>query len=395
MGYPPQYPPPPPQGYGQPQGYPPQPYQQQAPQGYGQPQPYGQPQGYAPAGGGGYNFASLYGQADHSASMMYDAGLYDAVVEESDYGKTKDGTKGAWTIKFRTTSGVNSGKSPVTMTLSISPVKKDGQPNGVGMGIMFRQLGALGVPVPPESWPAQLGPVPPAPFWINPQTGQPFPDDGSAERYAAQIMTGRPCQIKIFHDDSYDGTPRMKINAILPPRPGAPTSWQQAQQPQYQAAAPPPLSVTYGNPQAPGFAGGGAAYPGQPQYTTGGPGYPQPPYGGVAGGGGGPAVPAQAPQAQPQPNPAMPAWAQPPVPGEPGLGQFTPQGQGYQPSHMAPPGQPAPYAAPPAPQQQQQQQQLPYPPPPGQPPVPQAQYNGQPQQPQQPQQGPPLPPWEQ
>ncbi|HEY2638934.1 MAG TPA: hypothetical protein VGI66_03495 [Streptosporangiaceae bacterium] len=394
MGYPPQnYPPQP--GYGYPPapqqgGYAQQPYPQQNP--YPQQQQYPQ-QGYgAPAGGGmGYDFASLYGQADHSASMLYDAGLYDSVVEASDFGKTKDGTKGAWTIKFRTTSGANAGKSPVTMTLSISPNKRDGSPNGAGMGIMFRQLGALGVPVPPESWPPALGPVPPAPFWINPQTGQPFPDDGNfgAERYAAALMTGRPCQIKIAHDDSYDGTPRMKIAAILPPRPGAPTSWQQAQQPSYQAAAPP---AQYG---VPGPQAGPAVPPGQPG---------QPAY------------------AQPSANPALPPWAQAATPGQGGLGEYTPQGMSTQPAQGAyaqppaqqfqggygVPGQPAPGAPPaqaappvgppPVPQppwqgqQPQGQQQLPYPPQ-GQPPLPQGQYNGQ--QPQAAPEGPPKPPWEQ
>ncbi|MGH3300389.1 MAG: hypothetical protein ACRDOK_01700 [Streptosporangiaceae bacterium] len=378
MGYPPQqYPPQPYQGQPQPQYQPPQqgyaqPYQ---PQGYG-PQPgYGYPPqggyGAPPQGGIGYDFASLYGQADHSASMLYDAGLYDSVVESSEFGKTKDGTKGAWTIKFRTTSGVNPGKSPVTMTLSISPNKKDGTPNHVGMGIMFRQLGALGVPVPAESWPKQLGPVPGPPFWINPQTGQPFPDDENygAQRYAASLMTGRPCQIKIAHDDSYDGTPRMKIASILPPRPGAPTSWQQAQQPQYQAAAPP---QAYGQPAPYGQQQGPAVPPGQP-----------------------------APYAQPIPG--APAWAQPPTPGQGGLAEFTPQGMSAQPAIGA---YPQPQQGPPQPPAVQQppwaqqgppqgQQQLPYPPQ-GQPPLPpQGQYNGQQPQPQAQPEVPPKQPWEQ
>src|SRR5579859_886176 len=105
-GYPPQQPPqqgyPAQGGYGQQPGYPPQQAQGQSPFA-----PAGQG-GYG-GGGGEYDFGSLYGRADLSAATLYDAGKYGAVVESAEWGRSRDGTKGQWTVVFRTTTGVNMG----------------------------------------------------------------------------------------------------------------------------------------------------------------------------------------------------------------------------------------------------------------------------------------------
>lgn len=375
--------------------YPPPPYSQQPPQGYPQqqqpqeqqayqhpayPQQAYQPQpGYAPAAyqpqaaapGGSYSWTDLYGLAAQGGSYMYDEGWYAAVVEAAEYGRTKAGDKSAFTVKFRTASGVNAGKSPVTTTIAVSPAKNDGTPNEAGMSIMMRQLGAMGVPVGPAHWPPALGPPPPAGFWIDPQTGQDIGLEAGGHR-AAAMMAGRPCEIKITHDDSFDGTPRMKVSAIRPPRPGAPMDWPRGD----QAAAGYPAQAAL-----PPAAQPGSPYPGyqQPQ-----PGFMQP----------GPAVPPgqPAPPVAAQPIPAQPQWTPQAVPGQGGLGEFTQPGQSQQPWMGQQQQQAGP---PPGWQPQPVQQQLPYPQQ-GQPPVPQAQYNGAPQQPQQPQQPQvPKPPWEQ
>lgn len=349
----------PPQG-----GYPQQGYGQQAPQPYGQPQQGGYSQGPPPgfggppagAGGGGYDFGQLYGTADMSANLV-PADRYPAVVEDAEWGRTKDGTKGAWTIVFRTTApGLKKSQgtagSKFTMTLSVNPTKQDGTPNPQGMGIMFRQLGALGVPIPPAQ-----------PFW----------ELGWTPDQVAQAMKGRPCTIQLIEDE-YDGVTRNKVRDIQPPTPGAPTAPpQQAQQQAAGAGYPqnfaqPPQGQPYGGQQAPqpwnapqGQDAYGNQWHGQQQ------GGPPPGYG-------------------QQPQQGVPGYAQPAQPGQPGMGQFTPQGQAVQPGthpghdQMAQQGPPQGY-----PQQG---------PPPGQ--------NGYPAQPQGQQQGPPQqgdtpapPPWAQ
>lgn len=369
-GFPPQqYPPQQPQGY---PAYPPQ--QAQPPQGYGQPgyppagyaqQPPQHQQGNwaqpaAPGGGGSYQFADLYNSADHSGSFLYPEEWFDAVIEDASWGRTKDGTKGAWTIKFRTTSGENAGRSPVTMTLSVNPTTKDGQPNPQGMGIMFRQLQAMGVPATPSGNPAA-----PGAFW----------EMGWTEAQVAEQLKGKPCGIKIKHDE-YDGVTRNKIANIRAPRPGAPLDWPRA------GAAP---AEQFGQQQF-------QQYPAPPTATAG---YP----------------PQQFPQQGPPPQQAPPGYA--PQPGQAGPYGAPPSAPPAQPAapqpsapQWGPPDAGAPQFQPPYPQQQQQAPQQQYPPqgPPPQaqfqPPLPPQQANGQyppqaQQQPQpQPQQGAPeLPPW--
>jgi len=327
---------------------------------------------------GGYDFGALYGMADHSTGFLYDAGSYDAVVESAEFGRTKDGTKGAWTIKFRTTTGANAGRSPLTTTLSISPKKNDGSDNAAGLGIMFRQLAALGIPVPDPENP-QLVLNGQAPFWVM----------GWTEDMVAQAMIGKPALITVQQDE-YEGVTRNKVRGIRPPRPGAPLDWPRTQQPpQQQAFGTPP---GYGPPQQPpaqyapqgyGYQQAPAAQPWQQPAPQSGPPpqwqQPQPPMQ--------QAGPAQyaAPQV-----PGVPPWAQPATPGQGGLAEFTTQGQSTQPAYGYGPQQPP--QAPPVPQppwaQQQPQQASPG-------------YNGyqQPQQPAQPAPGqpeaPPAPPWAQ
>jgi hypothetical protein len=355
-------------------GYPQQPGQpwQQPQQGYGPPAGpgYGPPPvqgGYAsqgntsyapgaPAGGGGYNFGDLWTGADKTAGELIPVGDYDAVVEEAPFGQTRDGDKGAWTIKFRITTGPAAGR-PVTMTMSISPTKKDGTPNPAGMGIMFRQLHAMGVPVPPP-----IGAPGERPFW----------ELGWTEHNVAQQMTGKPVLIKVIQND-WDGGTNNKIRDIKPARPGAPTQVQQSQPqapamggyqpgPVAQGYAPPQAQQapnSYGQPQWQNPAGQPAQGP--PQQA------PQGPYGAPPGSFPGQASPQGTPQGPPSPPqqvppgqapagpPAQPPWAQQaPQSGAPPMQQPGPApapqqapGQGAIPT--VPPGQ-----APPAPPWAQQ-----------------------------------------
>jgi hypothetical protein len=352
----------------------------------------------------GYDFNALYGMADHSVSSPLEPGQYDAVVETAEFGRTKDGTKGQWTIKFRITTGERA-NYPLTMTLGINPMKNDGTPNAVGLGIMFRQLGAMGVPVPPEQ----------QPFWLQ----------GWTEYNVAEFIKGKPVLLRVITDDSYDGSPRSKVKDIGLPRPGAPLQVQQApQQPgqanpyQQQAQA----AFGYGQPQQPPMGGPGGGYP-APGPTQGGPGYPQqvppngypqqPPqqpgygYPGQQQAPQGPVAPgpwqnAQPPQTGPQQAQGAPGWTQPGQPGQGGMGEFAPQGppqgqpNGYPQQGQPPQGYGAPAQGAPVPGVQFQ----PGAPSPsyGQPPQ---GYQGQPPQDpnqaqqQPPQNQPPLPPWAQ
>jgi hypothetical protein len=323
----------------------------------------------------GYDFGTLYGMADNT-NILYPEGNYDAVVESASWGRTKDGTKGQWTVKVRTTTGEMAGKMPLTQTITVSP---SGENAGRSLGIMFRHLAALGIPVPDPANP-QMVINGQAPFWLL----------GWTEDQVAQAMVGRPVTISLKHDE-YDGVTRNKIRDWRPPRPGAPTDWPREQQPQ------PPYGAQPGYPPQPGYPQAPQGYPQQPapqapqqwqppqqpaQPPWQQPAYPQ------AG------APLQPPaQAQP-PVPGAPPWAQPQQPGQPGTGQFTAEGMAQpQPPAQQPPAAPQPPWA----QQQPQQPQQGAPQPPWaaqQPPA-----NGQPQypaqQPQGPGEQPEKPPWAQ
>jgi hypothetical protein len=323
-GYPPQ------QGYGQPQA--PQPfaqpqYQQQPQQGYGQ-------QPFAPAGDGGYNFAQLYGEADLTAGSLLEKGRYLAKPETAEFGRSKDGTKGQWTVSFRTLTGVN--KNPqgpgngakLTTNLSISPKKNDGGDNKAGLGIMFKQLHALGIPVGPPLDPTQQ------PFWVLGMNEQ---------MVAAEIVRqGRVVELtvtqnewpegsgqynnKIARIDPVDGQAATPVQGFggpqgAPPQPGYPPQAppQQAPPQQFEGQG-------YGQPQqapgpfqSPGFGQPGQVPPPGAQSFPGGPGVP------------GQAAPGMGQAAPGGPVPGVPPYAQPAQPGQPGLDQFTPQGQGIQP----------------------------------------------------------------
>jgi hypothetical protein len=326
----------------------------------------------------GYDFGALYGMADHSVITPLEPGSYDAVVESAEFGRTKDGTKGAWTIKFRTTTGERAG-FPLTMTMSINPTKTDGTPNDKGLGIMFRQLGAMGVPVPPDQ-----------PFWTM----------GWTEENVAQAIVGKPVLLRVIND-AYDGTPRSKVGDIKVARPGAPTTVQQVQQAPVQqpAAMPPGYGGGYGQGQVTM-----QPYPPQQPYN-GAYAQQQAPQGPTAPGPWQNAQqPAYPPQQPPQQVPGAPAWAQPPQPGQGGMGEFTSQGQSYQgyPGQQPPQQGQNPYQQVNTQQWQQAQSQPPqqdqappaqFQPPNGQPPQQAQPPQQQPQQPQQPQGAPELPPW--
>lgn len=367
MGYPPQQGP---WGQQPPQG---QPYGQQPPQqgGYA-PDPFGQgqPGGYAPQGQGGYDFGQLYGRADMSSNLL-DKGPYDAIVESASWDRTKDGTKSAWTIVFRTTNGMHP-DTKLTMTLSVSPTKNDGSENNQGMGIMFRQLGAMGIPIPPNQ-----------PFW----------ELGWSPEQVAQAMTGRPVMLSVIQDE-YDGVTRNKVRDIRPPRPGAATQRVQTGQAQGQTqyGSPPQPTAPGPGPQNPGWqpqqpgqapqpwqqpqAPQGQQPPPQQQGQWYGPqGQPQGDYQQLPGGQQATQWSQQPPQQGPPPgyNPAVPGYAQPAQPGQPGYGQFTQQGQAVQPGTQPPPqgngypqqpqqpGQPGPDGTPAPPPWAQQLQTCPAP----------------------------------
>lgn len=333
MGYPqgpPQQGPPPGQGGWQqpPQG---DPYAQQ--QGGFTPFQGGQPMG---GSAGGYDWNTLYGQADHTVGQLVDAGLYTAIVKASDWDRTKDGSKGAWTITFILTSGPRPGMKQV-MTMAVSPKTNKGEDNPEGMGRMFRQLAAMGIPVPPpygqQGW-WQLG-------WNEQQVGQ--------------AMVGHPVLLQLIHDE-YEGVTRNKVRDIQPPPPGAPTQMPQiAQQQQPQGFAPPQGQQWQAPPQqAP--QPGGAPQPWQPQQQQPqfeGQGYgqgfgqqqqqgPPPGYQGQPQQGPPPGYGQQQQQQQQGPpagyqqppqgyDPNVPPYAQQPNPGAPGAQQFTQGGQAWQP----------------------------------------------------------------
>lgn len=310
----------------------------------------------------GYDFGSLYGMADHSTITPLEPGSYDAIVEEASFGKTKDGTKGAWTIKFRTTTGDRAGY-PITMTMSINPTKGDGTPNPQGMGIMFRQLGAMGVPIPPDQ-----------PFWAL----------GWTEENVAQFITGKPVQLKVINDN-YDDTPRSKVRDIKPARPGAPLEVQKPQQAnaqqgvmpgQYQQQGAATWSPVQAQQTGNGWGQQQNAAPAAPwqQAVAGGPGYEN--QQGFAGGGGGGYQPQQGQAPGPWQNAQQPPQGPPQgAPGAGGPGEFTPGGQSQQAWQQQPGyGQPPQgYGQPSQPGQGGQfQQQNPFQNAPGGPPVNQA-----------------------
>jgi hypothetical protein len=345
---------------------------------------------------GQYDFNSLYGQAD-SSIFVYDAGVVDAVVESSTWGKTKDGTKGQWDVRLRVTTGPNAGRVALRKYMTVTT---DGPSAAQSLGIMFRQFEAMGIP---EQW-----------VKTNPP-----------EEQIAQAMVGKPVLIKITVEE-FEGVSRNKVSDIRPPRPGAPTTWPQFQQPQAPAAMPGYGQQPYGaapqyQPQGqfqsmqPGYGQAPAPYA-QPQQDYSQPSYAppqQPDPWATPGPQGGPQAPQQppvnpwdAPQAVPAANgtqQGVPPWAQPQMPEQQ---PWNPMQQQPIPGPQAAPApypQQAPqpgYGAAPAPFQQPQPQQPQQGPAPAAP-VPTAPWNGQggPAQAQPDQQGgpqgAPQPPWAQ
>jgi hypothetical protein len=354
--YNPQYGQQPPPGYGQPQqGYQQQPqqqYQQGPPAGYGAPQGYGQAQQtYAPQGAGvgssaGYDFRALYGEADHTAGQIYDAGTYDAVVEANDFGRTKGKDKDCWVIKTRL-YGPQGPRGILTGQITISPNKNDGSRNTGGMGGMFRELHAIGTPVGPPH-----GPAGEQPWW----------DLGWDEHRVAANSIGRPCQVEVSVSEWPEGSgqKRNRIERYLPARPGFVPGQQAAQQPGYVPGPVGGMTPQYaqqGPPQGPPQPVQGQPTPGQQaaQQTAMAHGWmpqqgpPQgqpPPQQGQAPGappwqpgqqfaqppGQAPSQQQQQYQGPPQGyDPSLPPHAQPATQGQGGMAQFTPQGQAIQP----------------------------------------------------------------
>lgn len=331
MGYPgqqqppwsqPQQPQPGPGGYPPGGGYtgqPPQGGQYGAPPGYG-PQGYGQPpqQGYGQPGGEP-NWGQMYEQGEVRAGGMplEPTGKFPMVIAESEYGPHfKDGTKWGWKLKAQFTEGPHAGKV-LSHNMAISEYKDDGTPNTVGMGILFRELAILGVPVGDK--------------YGDPPGTVPFFAQQGGGYAAAQIMVGKPFTAELYNDD-YGA----KIKNLRPVRPGhgAPAQPQQGQQAQQQFSypaqgAPQGYPQSGGGPQAPQpwQAAQTQAAPGQtpptpqagaPATQGGGTGefHPQTtwnPAGPMAPSGAGPAATGSTPAAVPNaagPQPNQPPWGQ-------------------------------------------------------------------------------------
>lgn len=270
----------------------------------------------------GYDFGQLYGQANMTGMLRIPEAEYDMVCTKCEWGRSKDGTKGQWTVEVVITTGEHTG-TKMSNVITINPVKNDGEPNPNGLGMMFRDLAAFGVPVP----------IPP----------------GWTEEGIARFMAGKPVS-GVVKDDEYNDETRSKIRRFNPARPGAPVQVPQAPQQPQQGPYPYPASP-YGNGAQPGPpAGYQPGYGQQPQqgygsqYAQNGQ-YGQQP---AAPSWGGPdQQPGQPPQ-QTAPGPwqqavpqtqGVPEWAQPAQPGQGGMAEFTPQGQSYQPGYNQPPPQ--------------------------------------------------------
>jgi hypothetical protein len=320
----PQQPQQPQQGY-QPQpqpGYQPQP-QQGPPAGYYQPQqeqPGGMPEQF--------DWAQLYSQADHSGGLI-DEDWYPTIVTESAFAPTQGGGKWSWTVKVMLSEGKYVGRE-LTTNVTISPRKNTGEPNPKGLGMTFRQLRSLGIPVGPP-----VGPATEQPFWAqfpvppNASPQQHYESIRAAGQYAASQMVGRPVRVKVYHDD-YEGRTRSKIRDFADAKPGDPR-----QLPQQQQQQAPAMGGYQPGPVAPGYAQPGAQ-PVQQPFT--------PPYQGpVAPAPYGQAGPQQWQNAAGQPAQAPPQQGPPADPSQPGLGQFQPPPNGapQQPQQL-PPGQGAP-----------------------------------------------------
>jgi hypothetical protein len=102
-----------------------------------------------------------------------------AVVTRAEFGPTDDGTCGRWRVHL-VPDGWN---AETSADIILDPADPE------ATGKMFKRLGYLGVGVPDPFNPAKTinGD---APFWVGPD-GQPYPPDGTAERLAAEAMSGR------------------------------------------------------------------------------------------------------------------------------------------------------------------------------------------------------------
>jgi len=250
---------------------------------------------------GQYDFASLYGKAD-SSIFVYEEPEVDAVVESSTWGRTKDGSKGQWDVRFRVTTGPNAGRAQIKFPMTVTT---DGPNAAQSLGIMFRHLENMGIPAE----------------WVK--TNPP-------EEQIAQAMVGKPVFLKIKVEE-FEGVQRNKVRDVRPPRPGAPTTWPQHQAPQaaaygqqpYGQPAMPGAPAPYGQISAQAAYGEQPVHPGQPTFQQ--PQYGQP----------------QAPQQPFPPQPGVPPYAQPQA------GAQAPwAAQPQQPAQLQPESPTAPYGQP-------------------------------------------------
>jgi hypothetical protein len=240
----------------------------------------------------------MYDNADTSTGGDYETGWHPAHAEQCEYGLTQRQDKYAWTPVFRFDSGPNAGKQ-MTTTMAISEFKNDGEVNTGGTAKLYRQLGALGVPVGEK-----FGDPPGSPsFWQLGWTGE--------QVAAFMVSNPAPVQIQVYYDDKWGNFKVGGIRRMRGPG-GAPVQAPQAPQ---QAPAP-AMGGYQPGPPAPGYA-----VPGQPPAPA--QGYP----------------PQQAPAPAQGYQQAPPQYqAGPPPQGAPQPVQ-PPQGQGWQPAQAAPPQQ--------------------------------------------------------
>jgi len=295
---------PPAQQYGQQPGYGGQP-------GYGAPpQQYGAPQyGASPGTGSPAEWDAYYNMGDPTG-VNYQEGTYPGHAIESVWGPSNDGTKMGWTITFVFDGGPHAG-SKITTPRVISPYKNDQTENKAGMGILFGELHAMGIPVGEKfsGVPQQV------PYWHQ----------GITQEQVAQMMLNKPVMLRIKNDD-YGS----KVKRILAAQ-GA------------QAAQAGPAAGGYAPAPGPGPQPGPQAVGGPQQGYGPGPGPQQaPPQGGPPQGGYAP-QPGTYNQASPGPG-GIGQFA--PPPGAQGQQGPPPQGYPQGPANGMPPQQ-APAQGPP------------------------------------------------
>jgi hypothetical protein len=236
--------------------------------------------------------------------MLDPEGSFPAVITESEYGPHfTEGTKWGWITKVQFTDGPHAGKV-ITHNMAINEFKNNGDPNPQGIGMLFKELRILGVPVGEK--------------YGDPQGTTPYFVQQGGGHMAAQVMVGKPF-LAVVKNSEYGAN--IRIRELKPGQGGAPAPQAATQQGQQQFAYPQQgqwQQPQQGPPTQQGPPGSAQTPPGgtsefHPQ-TTSNPAPPQPWQNGAG-------APQQAPVSPPPQGPAQgsqqqgrapaaPPWAQ-------------------------------------------------------------------------------------